>query len=117
MQKYIDAISLYEQAVKLEAQALSNVQKLNTKHFALMGDDDITAWKVWTAILNERTAFKHDVVNAPAVDVFERKKGMWKNGICSRCGYNWGKVSIIASVPDFCPGCGADMKRGMQNEV
>lgn len=40
----------------------------------------------------------------------ERKKGAWKNGYCSECGYNWGKVAPLARVPNFCPGCGAIMK-------
>ena len=40
----------------------------------------------------------------------ERKKGKWMHGICNVCGYNWGKDAPIASVPPFCPNCGADMR-------
>lgn len=110
MQRYIDAIPLYEHAAYWEAKALSVVMKLNTKPFELMSDNEITEWIKWTCILNERTAFKYVVEDAPAADVVERKKGTWKNGLCSECGYDWGKVAPLASVPDFCPGCGAIMK-------
>ena len=38
----------------------------------------------------------------------ERKKGKWNHGLCSVCGYDWGKDAPIANVPPFCPNCGAD---------
>lgn len=49
------------------------------------------------------------IMNLPTAEP-ERKKGTWKNGMCSECGYDWNKVAPLASVPDFCPGCGAIMK-------
>ena len=108
MQKYIEATALYEHAVRLETKALEVVQKLKAKHFAQMGADDITAWKVWTCILNERTAFKQDIIDAPAADVVERKKGKWYDVgslscRCSECGCKSEKAS------SFCPNCGAIM--------
>lgn len=122
MQKYIDAIPLYEHAVALEAKALDVVQKLNARHFAQMGADDITAWKVWSCILNERTAFKHDIMDAPTVDAVERKVAVWiKNEVdggwhCSCCG----KTNVYAFLYDgedhlvlqdlYCPKCGAIMQ-------
>ena len=39
-----------------------------------------------------------------------QKRGQWKQGYCSECGYNWGKDAPVASVPNFCPNCGAIMK-------
>lgn len=109
MQKYIDAIPLYEHAVALEAKAFEVIQKLNARHFAQMGEDDITAWKAWQCILNERTAFKHDIMDAPTADVVERKKGVWYDVgslscRCSNCGCKSEKES------SFCPNCGADMR-------
>ena len=46
-----------------------------------------------------------------ALEEQERKTGKWKQGHCSECGYNWGKEAPIASVPNFCPNCGADMRK------
>ena len=40
----------------------------------------------------------------------EPKTGHWVRGICDNCGYNWGKDAPIASVPNFCPNCGAKME-------
>lgn len=43
-------------------------------------------------------------------DVAEVRHGKWKQGYCSECRYNWGKDAPIASVPNFSPNCGADMR-------
>jgi rubrerythrin len=47
--------------------------------------------------------------DSPTSNVQEVKHGKWKLGYCSECGYNWGKDAPIASVPNFCPNCGAKM--------
>ena len=47
----------------------------------------------------------------PTADVPERNVGKWKDGCCTECGYNWGKDAPIASVPNYCPNCGADMRK------
>lgn len=39
-----------------------------------------------------------------------RKVGKWNQGRCSECGYDWGKDAPIASVPNYCPNCGAPME-------
>lgn len=56
----------------------------------------------------------NDIIDAidaqPTADVVERKRGKWKLGYCSECGYYWGKDAPIANVPNFCPNCGADMR-------
>lgn len=44
-----------------------------------------------------------------SADVVERKNGKWKQGYCSECGYNWGNDAPVASVPNYCPNCGARM--------
>ena len=41
-----------------------------------------------------------------ALEQAKENKGEWKNGICDKCGYDWGKAAPIASVPNFCPNCG-----------
>ena len=55
----INREALYEEACDLEAQALSYVAKIaNDK-------TKIEEWKIWSAILIERTGFKHDIFDAP----------------------------------------------------
>lgn len=46
----------------------------------------------------------------------EVKHGKWKQGCCSECGYDWGKDAPTASVPNFCPNCGADMRKETEDE-
>ena len=57
----IDAKKLYEQTAELEAEALAQVKKLDPK-------EEYERWLRWTIALTERTAFKHDVAEAPIVD-------------------------------------------------
>lgn len=64
MADLIDRQALYERAATLEAQALDYVGKLIERD----GDETSTEWRIWSAILAERTAFKHDVYDAPSVD-------------------------------------------------
>lgn len=64
----ISRAALYERAVTLEAQALDYVGKLIERD----GDEPSTEWRIWSAILNERTAFKHDVYNAPSAQPEQR---------------------------------------------
>ena len=60
----ISRSALYYRAAKLEAQALDHVGKLIERD----GDEPSVDWRIWSAILNERTAFKHDVSDAvPAI--------------------------------------------------
>ena len=54
---------LYEKVTDLEARALDYVGKLIERD----GDEPSEEWKIWSAILTERTAFKHDVIDAAAV--------------------------------------------------
>ena len=59
----IDGDRLYEKAADLEAVALVQVEKY-------MHSDDldnIVKWKIWSAILAERSAFKFDVADAPTI--------------------------------------------------
>lgn len=54
---------------------------------------------------------------APAEDVAPVVHSEWKLGVCQNCQYDWGKVALTASVPDFCPGCGADCRNGVKNDI
>ena len=49
------------------------------------------------------------VAQVPTADVAPVVHGKWENGVCGKCGFDWGKVAPIASVPNFCPQCGAKM--------
>lgn len=57
----INREALYEKACDLEAQALAYVGKIAND------ETKIEEWKIWSAILVERTAFKHDIFDAPSV--------------------------------------------------
>lgn len=43
--------------------------------------------------------------------MIESRQSHWAKGICSRCGFDWGKVAPIATVPNYCPDCGSDMRQ------
>lgn len=64
MSYLIDKCVLYKQTAEWEAQALAMVEKT-------MHDEDPTEWRKWSAVLTERTAFKHDIADAPTIEVPE----------------------------------------------
>lgn len=55
------------------------------------------------------------VKSFPPADVRENIHGEWIHGVCNKCKYDWGKDVPIASVPNFCPNCGADMRKEKEN--
>ena len=63
----IDADALYERTAEWEAWALAEVEKHDPR-------EDREEWQKWTHILNERTAFKHDVADAQTIDAVPRQK-------------------------------------------
>ena len=118
--RLIDANAMYERACSLEAQALDYVGKLIERD----GDEVSEEWKIWSAILTERTAFKHDVFDAPTIE--ERKTGKWEerevssdkvidewqSARCSVCGkYHTTPYMYYFDSFSFCPNCGADMRK------
>lgn len=64
----IDGDPLYERACELEAQALAYVGKIAND------ESKIEEWRIWSAILAERTAFKHDVFDAKTIDLGREEK-------------------------------------------
>lgn len=59
--RLIDADALYERTAEWEAQALHMVE-------VTMNDEDKTEWRKWSAVLAERSAFKHDIADAPTIE-------------------------------------------------
>lgn len=59
--RLIDADVLLEKTAELEATALEQVVKYEPS-------EEPQEWHRWTGILQERTAFKYDLVDAPTVD-------------------------------------------------
>ena len=99
MSDLISRQALYDKAATLEAQALDYVGKLIERD----GEETSVEWRIWSAILVERTAFKHDVYDAPSAqaEIIRCKDCKHYNGedrdICcpladyaqSKCGADW----------------------------
>ena len=106
-----DADALYERATALEAQAFDYVGKLIERD----GDEPSVEWRVWSAILAERTAFKHDLMDAPTID---RPQGEWIKHIddlfpcesTQECSICHAEQFINGNDDNYCPNCGARMK-------
>lgn len=60
--RLINADALYEKACDLEAQALDYTVKISHD------EEKAEEWRRWSAILAERSAFKHDVYDAPTIE-------------------------------------------------
>ena len=124
MDDLISRKALYDRAVTLEAEALEALKKFDERN----GDNSINVnWAIWQAILTERTAFKHDIFDAPST---EPKKGHWikmsdADGVywtCEECGINMPRFSRynpqfdlfpqLESIEktNYCPSCGAKME-------
>lgn len=115
----INREALYEKACDLEAQALAYVGKI-------ANDENKTEeWRIWSAILVERTAFKHDIFDAPEVPepkwipcdmqlpektqlCLVTQKTVVGIEVCTRCfnkrddgGFwsGWGHTEVIAWMP------------------
>ena len=100
--------ALYERAATLEAQALDYVGKLIERD----GEETKAKWKIWSAILIERTAFKRDVYDAPSA----QRTGRWiwddEGYHCTECFYHAYNATgeIMTGEYKFCPNCGAQME-------
>lgn len=76
----IDADALLEKFTKLETIALKYVGELNKRQDPNERDE----WVMWTGILNERTAYKYEIVDAPTVDAVPVKWIKEHYGECER---------------------------------
>ena len=60
--RLIDADALYEQTAEWEAKALAQVEKHDPRV-----ENETRGWAHWSVVLVERTAFKHDLMDAPTI--------------------------------------------------
>lgn len=88
MRKYIDTEKFYAEAVKWESQALTVLASLDP-------NVDYTEYAKWSVILNERTSFKHDIMDAPKADVEEVRHGEW---IPIQGEYHWSETGVVDPV-------------------
>lgn len=122
MPSYINKAALYDKAVNLEAKAMIQLDKLTKIPFGEMTQNEYIAWRVWSAVYQERTAFKHDVFDEPDVDVVERKVSKWIDEPVYRQtmdGKTWDGYTYCSLCKEmheykyrsnFCSYCGARMK-------
>lgn len=106
--RLIDADELLNKTAELEAVALEQVAKSEP-----LADMHPSEWHRWTGILQERTAFKFDLMDAPTIDAEPIRRGHWEHGEdvfgmycqCSECGNQYyGSYEF-----KYCPNCGAKM--------
>ena len=102
---YIDGEALYEQTAKWEAAALAQVEKLCSKPLKDMSADEISDWRKWSCILNERSAFKHDVADSLVADAVEVVRCKDCKYYCESFPYNTCTAFEPVVIPDeydFC---------------
>ena len=131
----IDGDALYEKTAEWEAQALAHIEELNRTPLEEMTVEERAEWRRWAAILGERSAFMHDIADAPTIDVvptdfhdkcmkveiekrmaLEPKHGQWIRDAenfgkyyCSECGMPHTEIEV--KTHRYCFNCGADIGR------
>ena len=131
MSKYIDAEKLYAEAVKWEREAdtalslLKEKSKDNDEHPKWSND----RWPRWSTRLNERTSFKHYIMDFERADVEEVRHGKWERTgwqkgyetknreteyRCSECKRNKIFIRKTQKLPKYCSNCGAKMDGGKE---
>ncbi len=99
MEKYVATGILYKKFKELEDEAFEMCEKT---------DPGTQEYKIWTAILTERTSFKYDLMDAPAADVVPVIHAKWIKGrYCSNCECD--DYDYCCRQPKYCPECGAIM--------
>lgn len=114
--RLIDADELLNKTAELEAVALEQVRKYEPL-------DNPREWRIWSAILTERTAFKFDLMDAPIIEAEPIRHGHWidEKSIgdccykCSKCGFI--RDAYLLEIENYCPRCGAKMDVPTQKSV
>ena len=84
-------------------------------HEAFETDTDMQRWDSGCWIRYK--LFEEILKKQPTADVRENVHGKWVNGYCDQCGGHapfWAMASTYYK-SDFCPKCGADMRKGETN--
>lgn len=106
--KLVDIEALFNKAVELEAVALEQVGKYEPS-------ENPREWHRWTGILQERTAFKYDLMDAPTIGGQIIRHGHWEKITgyyrCSECNQAFPDIGYGFN---FCPECGADMREALE---
>lgn len=102
--RLIDADKLFKKFYNLEAQAVAYVGKL----IARDAEEPSEEWRIWSAILCERTAFKHDIFDAPTIDaipVVRCKDCRWGREVCGniKCSIDYNLPPEYHGYDWFCP--------------
>ena len=104
--RLINADELLNKTAELEAVALEQVGK-----YEPLADKTPSEWHRWTGILQERTAFKYDLMDAPTIEAEPIRHGrwLWVDGVrCSICNHKLQTTGLTS----YCPNCGAKMDEG-----
>lgn len=100
----IDADKIYKKIIQAEDLAMDRVANTN----ATIGYRINPMYIRYCAQLDERTAFKFMIIDAPTVDAMPVKHGKWTVTStyikCSECG-----ESFMLIPQKYCPNCGARM--------
>lgn len=96
MADLIERKPLYERAARLEAEALDYASKLIER--GSNGEATSEEWRIWSAVLAERTAFKHDVFDAPSAKP--------KIVRCKDCEHYWASAELCTKWTRHCGGMG-----------
>lgn len=102
----------------MESEALTVLANLDP-------NADYTEYAKWSVILNERTSFKHDILDAPKADVEEIRRGRWitwaypgdEHVECSECHTQYYENDLYLGGNEFpkrCPECGARMQESKE---
>ena len=116
--RLIDADVLLNKIAELEAVALEQVAKSEP-----LADKTPSEWHRWSGILQERTAFKYDLMDAPTIEAEPIRHGYWVYSDEPMFGNPYGSYICSRCFPytqphktSYCPNCGAKMDEEREDD-